>query len=43
MRKTQKKQRAYYSGKKKRHTLKTQVIVASTGTIYNTPQKPNNF
>jgi len=30
---TQKKQRAYYSGKKKRHTLKTQVIVTPTGTI----------
>ena len=28
-RKTQKKQRQYYSGKKKRHTLKSQVVVAT--------------
>jgi IS5 family transposase len=33
MRKTKKKQKHYYSGKKKRHTLKTQVIVSSTGAI----------
>lgn len=28
-RKTQKKQRQYYSGKKKRHTLKSQVVIAT--------------
>lgn len=33
MRKTQKKQKHYYSGKKKRHTLKTQVVASSTGSI----------
>ncbi|MBP6869891.1 hypothetical protein KBC04_03350 [Candidatus Babeliales bacterium] len=27
---SKKKQRAYYSGKKKRHTLKTQVVVNET-------------
>ncbi len=31
--KTKKKQRRYYSGKKKRHTQKTQVIATSTGNI----------
>ena len=33
MRKTQKKQKRYYSGKKKKHTQKTQIITTSTGKI----------
>src|SRR3954468_18768115 len=31
--KNKKKQRQYYSGKKKRHTHKTQLVVATDGTI----------
>ena len=31
--KTQKKQKRYYSGKKKKHTQKTQIITTSTGKI----------
>ena len=30
---TKKKQKRYYSGKKKKHTLKTQIITTSTGKI----------
>ena len=33
MRKTKKKQRDYYSGKKKKHTLKTELITTSAGKI----------
>ena len=33
MRKTKKKQKQYYSGKKKKHTQKTQIITTSTGKI----------
>ena len=33
MRETKKKQKHYYSGKKKKHTLKTQVLVTLTGKI----------